>query len=305
LVFGIWDLINAEIYPVRSIVKFSPQSKMILWNLPFERINKKLKMNNTPKIRKFAGIYSLVLLSFVLFASSFASAATVYAVVVGVSVNDANRHNLKYADDDARTYYDYLVKANPSAPLSNFTLLVDRQATRESILAALRQQFSKAKANDRVILFFSGHGAEGVLVPYDISSSGFLYHSAIKTIFKNSKASLKMCILDACFSGSFGKPKTDAPAKTNNTSNTTEVIMFLSSRQNESSGEFGILANGVFTHYLVEGLNGKADLNKDKYITVKELYSFVREEVTEFTKDKQTPVIFGKFPENKVMVKLQ
>jgi len=43
LEFGIWDLINAEIYPVRSIVKFSPQSKMIFWNLPFERINKKLK----------------------------------------------------------------------------------------------------------------------------------------------------------------------------------------------------------------------------------------------------------------------
>lgn len=230
-------------------------------------------------------------------------AGTVYAVVVGVSNNDANRRNLQYADDDAKTYYSYLIKANATASKSNFTLLVDSEATKERILSAMRQQFSKATANDRVILFFSGHGASGIFVPYDFTSSGFLSHSEIKTVFKNCKASLKICIADACFSGSFKKPVVNRPNTRSNTLG-NEVIMFMSSRETESSGEFVILQNGVFTHFLIDGLLGKADVNKDRIITIKELYSFVRKRVTTFTKNKQTPIISGKFNDNRAMVKL-
>ena len=48
--------------------------------------------------------------------------------------------------------------------------------------------------------------------------------------------------------------------------------------------------NGLFTHCLLEGMsNYKADLNKDKKISLSELQKFVAEEVNNLSGGKQTP----------------
>ena len=47
--------------------------------------------------------------------------------------------------------------------------------------------------------------------------------------------------------------------------------------------------HGVFTYFLLEGLQGKADLNTDRLVTVGELFSFVRQKVRLETQFKQNP----------------
>jgi uncharacterized caspase-like protein len=54
----------------------------------------------------------------------------------------------------------------------------------------------------------------------------------------------------------------------------------------QESADFG---HGVFTYYLLEGLNGAADLNGDGDIDVNEAYAYVSEKVSQATRDRQIP----------------
>ena len=49
----------------------------------------------------------------------------------------------------------------------------------------------------------------------------------------------------------------------------------------------------VFTYYLLEGLRGKADVNKDGIITVDEVYNYVSINVPKATGQAQHPVKKG------------
>ena len=39
--------------------------------------------------------------------------------------------------------------------------------------------------------------------------------------------------------------------------------------------EDGGLRQGIFTHFLIRGLNGEADANQDKIVTIQEISAFV------------------------------
>jgi uncharacterized caspase-like protein len=56
------------------------------------------------------------------------------------------------------------------------------------------------------------------------------------------------------------------------------------------------LGHGVFTYYLLAGLNGAADLNGDGIVTVQELYEYVERQVTQKSRSvggNQHPVMKG------------
>jgi uncharacterized caspase-like protein len=62
------------------------------------------------------------------------------------------------------------------------------------------------------------------------------------------------------------------------------------------------MVNGVFTTYLLRGLRGGADSDGDRKITAKELFKFVSHDVKERSKDKQHPVMWGKFDDDYVLM---
>ncbi len=68
------------------------------------------------------------------------------------------------------------------------------------------------------------------------------------------------------------------------------------------SGVVGVggssLGNGFFTFYLLAGLRGGADNNRDRIVTARELFEFVNPRVKEMTKDVQVPVMWGRFEHN-------
>ena len=56
------------------------------------------------------------------------------------------------------------------------------------------------------------------------------------------------------------------------------------------------LGHGIFTYYLLQGLGGSADLNKDGIVTVQELYEFIEQQVTAKSRSvggNQHPVMKG------------
>ena len=187
-------------------------------------------------------------------------------------------------------------------------MLTDERATKSNILKALREIFSKAKPTDRIIFYFSGHGVDGYFCQYDVNdknANSFLKHSEVQAAFKMSNAGVKLCIADACQAGSIrnipSKNKTNYFKESGKKSVKDNILVFMSSRSNQYSVEDRVRGTGVFTYYLINSFQGKADTNNDKKVTAKEMYTYVRYNVTTYTRNIQTPVMFGRFSENTVI----
>jgi uncharacterized caspase-like protein len=71
------------------------------------------------------------------------------------------------------------------------------------------------------------------------------------------------------------------------------TAFLLSSKSEEFSLESQGLRQGIFSHYLIEGLKGQADTNRDNLVSLEELYSFVYRHVREYSGNLQTPVLAG------------
>lgn len=226
----------------------------------------------------------------------------VWAVVVGVA-RYVHMPVLKYTDDDAYHIYAFLKSPEGGAlPDDQIRVLIDEDATRSNILRTMRQTFMQADDNDVVLLYYSGHGLPGYFLPVDFDGfNNKVDHEDIKAIFNESKAKHKLCLADACHSGTLTAMKV-APAEVaiqkfyeafENAGGGTALL--LSSKGDEFSLEDGGLRQGVFSHFLIRGLKGEADNNSNKIVTIQELFEFVFAKVTSYTGNAQTPTITGKF----------
>ncbi len=241
----------------------------------------------------------------------------VWAVLIGI--NDYQHvRRLKYAVNDARAFYDLLVEYN-QIPRENVILLINQNASLRQMRSTLGTLLkNKAGTNDLVIIYFAGHGAterdmmspdgdglEKYLLPFDADPAD-LYSSAlpmreIAHIFHRIRSERLVFIADACYSGASGGRTVSTLGLRANISNSFleriaggkgKIIMTASSA-NEVSMENDELGHGIFTYYMIEGLKGKADIDRDGLITVDEAYRYVTEKVTYATGQEQHPVKKG------------
>lgn len=219
----------------------------------------------------------------------------IYAVLVGIS-EYASGNNLTYCHRDAIEMHAML--KDYTSP-DKILLLINQQAKHNNIVYYTRQLFQQAKPEDIVIFFFSGHGNKNIFFTYDRPFS----FSTLQSIFKQTKAKRKLIFADACFAGTLRQSGSQAAASQSNVGN--NVLLFLSTRSNQHARENNTLQNGIFTYFLLDGLRGGADVNKDSYITAKELFNFVYPKVKARTGDMQNPVMWGKFDENMIILKLK
>ena len=214
--------------------------------------------------------------------------AKTYLVSVGIADYPGTEHDLRISDNDAKT----IAKVFSVAKQATVSILINEQATQSALLSTMHTSFMNANSEDIVILYFSGHGTPGALVCHD----GLLTYQHIFKMLKGCKASRKVIIADACYSGKM---------RTNNQQtssyNSQNVMLFLSSRTNEVSRE-SRYKNSLFTIFLERGLRGGADTNRDRYITARELYDFVHKGVIEASGNKQHPVMWGKFDNNMTVI---
>lgn len=225
--------------------------------------------------------------------------AKIYAVVVGVEKYDGTVTDLGASVDDAQNMYNFL-RANKN---NKVVYLTDTNATKQNILYAMEKTFALAKKDDMIIFFFAGHGAEGMFCPHNVNGGkNALLHTEVKSMFKKSHAKHKLVIADACFSGSIHtKSSSKKNYETNSSKNNENVVIFMSSRDDEYSMEDRYINAGFFTHFLVRGMGGEADGDKNKEVTLYELYAYVRKNVRSKTNEKQTPVMFGNFNKEAVI----
>jgi hypothetical protein len=209
-----------------------------------------------------------------------------FALIVGVSRYE-KINNLKYADDDAILVYNNFKDAfTNETDRGEIVLLTNEQATSRAVISRMKDIFSKANDNDFIVFYFSGHGSQGAFCSYD----GLIDHFDVRNIIVNSKSKYKLCIADACFSGSISN--THIVAGYDNLHDERMGIL-MSSKSNQASIEYSGINHGIFSYYFVKGMHGKGDLNKDKYVTVGELFLYVKKMVSKDSEYRQIPIIFG------------
>lgn len=232
-----------------------------------------------------------------LLAATSVSAQKLYVVSIGIAdYKDPQINDLRWTETDVASF-NKVIKSHTHEVYS----LLGNQATHANVYSQIRNVFAKAKPKDTVILYFSGHGYPGGFCCYDMSQKGGgLKYTEIARLLRECQADNKMVFADACFSGGLRKSKRQSD--TSNTIRNVDVMFFLSSRTNEKSQEMIGGPNGQFTRFLVRGLGGGADKNRDKRITAKELYDFVHEGVKTATVDKQHPVMWGQFKDTMTVI---
>ncbi len=243
-----------------------------------------------------------------------------YAVVIGIDYKNRNDiPNLQYASQDAKKIYSILTDPKyGGVPKENAVLLLNEKATRNEMISALR----KIKNWDGyVYVYYSGHGApktkgdkfiDAFLVPNDvvITDPEAMEDTAIKVsylqeLIETSNAKGVMLALDACFSGG-GKsivPKGGKPLVGMLVSpeiikprGTGKVIITSSATNQQSWEDEAELKSGIFSHYLLEGLKGKA--SKDVWVKVDELAEYIKDNVSKAARklkgQEQQPQITGR-----------
>jgi tetratricopeptide (TPR) repeat protein len=227
-----------------------------------------------------------------------------YALVVGIAhyANLPASAQLHYPDRDAESIYTTLISQQGGRfPANHVHVLTDAQATQANILEELETWLpSVTAANDRVLIYFAGHGfisgGKGYLAPYDID----LHNIAGTAIGMDTLGTLigtkiqgkwKVLLTDACHSGAI-TPETD-PAQLNSLLLGVQQSIFslTASRDREQSFESADWGggHGIFTYYVVRGLAGEADANNNGVVTADELAEYVHSNVREATGGRQNP----------------
>jgi tetratricopeptide (TPR) repeat protein len=226
-----------------------------------------------------------------------------YAVIVGISgyKNLPENLQLKYAERDAQSIYTILISPEGgNFKAENVHILEGSKAT----LAGLRKEIDDwlpgiAKEDDRVLIYFAGHGfmyqGKGYLAPYDfdmnkIAATGYPMDELGSVIGSKIKAKSKILLTDACHSGAITPEDTES---LNRTLSGLQKSLFslTASRARERSFESPDLkgGHGVFTYYVVSGMEGAADTNPDGIVTADELAEYVHTQVREYTSGQQNP----------------
>jgi len=241
----------------------------------------------------------------------------VWAVVIGIN-KYIHLPSLKYAVNDAREFYRYLVDVN-KVPEGNVSLILDEDATLDKVKSTLGTRLRRsAGKEDTVIIYLAGHGAmesdssspdgdglEKYILPYNADPKD-LYSSAmpmreIAQIFQRISSDRLILITDMCYSGAAGGRTVPVPGMRANISGAflerisrgSGRVVLTAGDANEVTVERDDLRHGVFTYFLLEGLRGKADADGNGVITVDEVYRYVSIKVPQATGQAQHPVRKG------------
>ena len=210
------------------------------------------------------------------------------ALIIGISNYDI-LGPLSNCREDAEAIHDVLLERG-YAP-ERVVLLTDDAKTPEnrptytSIKRRIKQVCDFSTAKDSLVIYFAGHGTsidgEGYLIPQDGDEKdreNSISLTKLQQQMQNSKAGRKLLVLDACHSGSATRGVSGiAPSL-----KTAGVHVMASCAENELSHPDPDSKHGIFTRYLLEGVDGKADADKNGSVTQKELFEYVQKSMMEW-----------------------
>ena len=208
-----------------------------------------------------------------------------WVLAVGANDGGAKRETLQYAVSDAQNFVRVM---ETMGGVDAGVLLSDPRIDHlEEALHALHNRVASAEAARReVIIYYSGHADENGLL---LGESLFSY-ARLRNAMDGMEAEVHIAILDACASGAITRLKGGRRQKAfmvDASSDMRGYAFLTSSSEDEAAQESDAIGASFFSHYLVSGLRGAADVTGDGRVTLNEAYHFAFQNTLEGTERTQ------------------
>ena len=202
-------------------------------------------------------------------------------LVAAANRGGEDRPLLKYALTDAERFSQVMQALGGVEPDDVVLLKQPRVGELDAALEALTSRVAAARRSARtggtvrteVFFYYSGHADEkGLLLGNDRLSYGTL-----RERLESVQADVRIGVLDACASGAVTRPKggkVRSPFTIDQSSDMRGQAFLTSSSADESAQESDRLGGSFFTHYLISGMRGAADVSSDGRVTLNEAYQF-------------------------------
>ena len=235
-----------------------------------------------------------------------------YILAIGVDKYSDTSVNLKYAAKDAVDIEEKLLKQSATVykPQNiHYELLINETAGKTDIINKIDELSRKIKPQDGFILFVASHGILLQNQYYMLTSSfdgtvsdgNTISSNELVEMSKRVRSLSQLFIFDTCHAGGMDSIVSGLyDARISVLAKKMGLHVYASANSMQEAQD-GFQGNGLFTHALLEGLNGKsrADKNNDNAVSMIELGEYAKQATTEISRKtghSQTPVIinFGK-----------
>ncbi len=244
-----------------------------------------------------------------------ASDATVFALACGVKEHARSFMGPAGADADAHRFADALVRG-ARVPRKNVLTLTNHDATKEGVEKAFAGHLARARAQDTVVVFWSGLGAveppargatgagdaEPLLLPFefdgirrDVRRFG-LPLERLRGLVGGLGASRVLIVLDAGFGGRRPGARSLVPLSAGGASaalgeaalarlmtaprrDGKHVTLIVAAAPGEDAIDLDGETGGLLSYYLAEGIAGDADQDGNGTVSTGELQAYLEREV--------------------------
>jgi len=223
---------------------------------------------------------------------SGAKSDAVALIIANRDYNNSDIPDVSFAHRDAEFVKQYLTK---TLGYREGNIIVYKDATQSQFKTALQKLNNTAKDTAEVFFYYVGHGApdpeskRGFFVPVDCDpnyvSVGGIALEDFYTDLNKIKTTGTTVVIDACFSGSSNDGmliKNVSPVMIEIEQEhavADNVVEFTSSSKDEVSSWYPDKKHSLYTYYFLKGLQGEADSNSDKVLTVGEMEKYLAEKI--------------------------
>jgi len=212
-----------------------------------------------------------------------------YLLSAGANNGGKDRVMLRYAVTDANAFASVFIEMGGVE--KNNSLIIANPSSRELLggIANLGKLIAGDKAAEagvrsEVFVYYSGHADDIGLKLNGETLAWADFRAAVNKL----DADVRVAVLDACGSGAITRTKGGIarPAFLSDASSNMKGYAFLtSSNENESSQESDRIKGSYFTHALLSGMRGAADMTGDGKVTINEAYQYAFSETLQNTQN--------------------
>jgi hypothetical protein len=201
-----------------------------------------------------------------------------YAVVIGNNQGDRGEAVLRYAERDAERFAGVLLDVGGFSAQNIVTLLAGDADTVRAALIAVNDRIRNEHAGTAMlIVYYSGHADASAL---HLGATALAVNQ-LEQLVRGSSASFRLLALDACRSGVLTRVKGGRLAQpiaivVGDAMPADGVVFWSASAASEDAQESDEIQGSFFTHYMVSGLAGPADVNRDGAVTTDEAFEYAR-----------------------------
>ena len=217
------------------------------------------------------------------------------AIIIGIQ-NYKRLGKADFANQDAQIFYEYAHRAL-GIPKERIKVLTDSDADQAAFLKTFRNWLPLYVNKDKtdVFVFYSGHGLPSqdgnalYMLPYgvdqDLLDETAVDQRKINEAIQATKPKSVTMFIDSCYSGlskngenllTSAKP---VVLKNLNISYPPEFTVMTASSSTQISSSSPDLKHGIFSFYLMKGMEGNADIDKNGNITFGEMQKYLMDNV--------------------------